>query len=91
MILVKLATGLTKAVTSASLKRAEKKNGRAMRRLAKAKGNFADSNFDLSATQAEVMIQLTKLNQVSQDIVSKKAINAKKQIALEQLLADIDV
>ena len=90
MFLVKIATELTKKVTSTRLAKAEKKNVKAMKRLTKAKGNFDSSNFDLGATQAEVMIQLTKLNEVKANVEMKRAINARKQEKLTALLASID-
>lgn len=90
MFLVNLATSLTKAVSTAKIKRAEKKNAKAMMRLHKAKGNLDDSSFDLKATQAEVMIQLTKLNKVSEDISRKTALNDSRQEKVNALLASLE-
>jgi hypothetical protein len=86
MFLVKFATGLTRSVTSKRLKRAERKNSKAMSRLNKAKGNLVSSNVELAATQVSVATQLVKLTTMSEDINSKMALQSEKQAKLTALL-----
>lgn len=89
MFIVKIATSLTRSVTDARLRKAEKKNTKAMRRLHKAKGNLLESNIALASTQVEVAAQLTKLTALSKDIGVKMSIQSEKQSKLTQLLESL--
>jgi len=89
MFIVKLATSITKSVTDSRLRRAERKNSKAMSKLQKAKSNLVSSNIELAATQVEVASQLTKLTTVSHEIGAKMKIQASKQEKLAALLEDL--
>lgn len=90
MYLVKVATNLTKFVADKRLKRAERKNTAAISKLKAAKKSMDETSFELDATRAEVMIQLSKMNQLQEDIMQKHSLNESKQSKLAALLESID-
>ena len=84
MWLVKASIAMTKAATAAKMKRVNKKNAKAKKRLRKAQGAVQKTGVELMATSVNVATQLTQLNQAQQEIFGQIEENKVKQEALNQ-------
>lgn len=90
MNLVKFSTQLLEFVTKKSLTRAEKRNQKNIQRVKAAKADADKSAFELKTKQAETLIQLTKIQNLSSDIGANAALQAGKASKLEALLKEIE-
>lgn len=89
MFLVKKFTQLLELSTSRKLARAERRNNKAVKRVKQAKRRVDKSNFEYGQTQAEVLIQLSRLNGLQKDIGKKRELQAGKAKQINALLESI--
>jgi len=85
-MLVKIFTRLLEFTTQRKLAKAQKRSDKATVAFSSARRGMINSNHELQVTQAEVLMQLTKLDQVQTDIISKKALNDRKINALDAFI-----
>jgi hypothetical protein len=90
MNLVKLSTKVLEFVTKKSLSKAESRNQKAMKKVKSAKTEADKASFDLKAKQAETLIQLTKVQKMSEEIGEKSALQAGKAEKINALLQEIE-
>lgn len=90
MNLVKLSTRVLEFVTKKSLSKAETRNQKALSRVRTAKSEADKASFDLKAKQAETLIQLTKVQKMSEDIGAQSVLQASKAEKISALLQEIE-
>lgn len=90
MRIVELTTAVLEKVTSMKLAKAERRNNEAIRRVKQAKDRVDKSSFQYRKTQADILIQLTKLNKIEQDINRKAVSHGKKSDAIASLLQAVE-
>lgn len=88
MYLVEKFSRLLEWTTQKKLVAAGKRQAKATNRLRSAQRNLEATNTDLRTTQAGVLIQLTRLNKVGEDITSQMALNDSKNTKLKALIDD---
>jgi len=86
MYLVKMFTRLLEYTTQKKLAKAQKRSDNATVAFTRARKSMVISNQELQMTQAEVLIQLNKLDQVQTELLTKKALNDRKISALDQFI-----
>ena len=86
MIIVNILTSVLNRAASNKLKWAEKRNQKAIQKVKDAKENLDKSSFQYGKTQADVLIQLTKLNKLENNLMAKRQISEKKSAAIDQLI-----
>lgn len=90
MYLVKQLTRLLEFSAKRRIDRAQKRTDKAAKQLLNARSGMIRSTQELQMTQAEVLIQLNKLEQVGTDIVSKRVLNEKKVLAIDTLISSLN-
>jgi negative regulator of sigma E activity len=70
--------------------KAEKRNNKAIKRVKKAKKGVDKSQFQYRKTQAEILIQLTRLDGVEKEIAQKAVAQDRKIKKIDALLESID-
>jgi len=90
MNLVKLTTGVLEFVTKKSLAKAKAKNEKNLKRLRAAKNDANKSAKGLEIKQAETLIQLHKVQNLSNEIGAEQTLQAGKASKISALLQDIE-
>ena len=90
MLLVKYLTRFLEFSAKRKIDKAQARSDRAAKQLVSARSGMIRSTQELQMTQAEVLIQLNKLDQVGADIVAKKSLNERRVLAIDKLITSLD-
>jgi len=90
MNLVKLTTGVLSFVTKKQMAKAKAKNEKNLKRLRAAKKDADDSAKNLEIKQAETLIQLHKVQNLSNEIGAEQILQAGKAVKINALLQEIE-
>ena len=90
MNLVKITTGVLEFVTKKQLAKAKAKNERNLKRLRAAKTDADKSAKSLEIKQAETLIQLHKVQNLSNEIGAEQTLQAGKAVKINALLQEIE-
>ena len=86
MLLVKKLTQLLEFTVNSKINRAENRNTKALKKFKSAKGKMQRSQIELSMAEAETLIQLKKLDGTRENIIEKRALNARRMKAIDQVI-----
>ena len=89
MNIVALSTRVLEFFTKKQLSKAEARNTKAIKQLKSVKGKVDKSVFELKKKQADTLIQLTKINKLSNDIAIQGTLTESKAEKVNALLQDI--
>lgn len=89
MKLVNVLTRILEFTAKVKLEKAQKQNDKAIKSFKKAKGQLSTTNYNLQKTQAEILMQFKKLDNVEKEIMTQKALNDKRIAAVSTAIAEL--
>ncbi len=90
MNIVAFSTRVLEFFTKKQLTKAEARNVKAVKQLKSVKDKVDKSAFELKKKQADTLIQLSKINTMSQEIGQRAALQENKQGKVNALIKEIE-